>query len=221
MVWSTKIMTTNSTTPTTSMFLRRKSKFSEQQIRGTCLDRWARIRCLTLYTSKLSQLIEFDRFFYIVGHGWPWLFALAVLTFVFLLHMSNVQLYKISLVYDVMLECSRSIFEPLCWGWAKNNGSCVRQHLNVQRGIDVIRNTGSVECFVTQYISKIGAIHFWGEMHYISVECDKFSDTGFEWRWRPLWSSSCNKSWCHVHLVQYFSIRRYFCINVFFVPNNA
>ena len=69
----------------------------------------------------------------------------------------------ISLVYDVMLECSRSIFEPLCWGWAKNNGSCVRQHLNVQRGIDVIRNTGSVECFVTQYISKIGAIHFWGE----------------------------------------------------------
>ena len=126
----------------------------------------------------------------------------------------------ISLVYDVMLECSRSIFEPLFWLWAKNNGSCVRQHLNVQRGIHVIRNTGSVECFVTQYISKAGAIHFWGEKYYISVECDKFSDTGFEWRWRPLWSS-CNKSWCHVHLVQYFSIKRYFCINVFFVPNTA
>ena len=61
-----------------------------------------------------------------------------------------------------MLECSRSIFEPLFWRGVKNNGSCVRQHLNVQRGIDVIRNTGSVECFATQYISELDAIHFWG-----------------------------------------------------------
>ena len=44
-----------------SACFRGKSNFSEQQIRGTCLDRWARIRCLTLYTSKLSQLIEFNQ----------------------------------------------------------------------------------------------------------------------------------------------------------------